>query len=181
MHPNRGRIEAIDADEDITLVDMETEVNLGAELQGRLEEKDEVNAANKEVNLAEPIPNRDEEPTKKRIAEETLLQESFKKLRVGVKVLEHPDALWRMVKEKFNTTVPTVDKEKALWVELKRLFEPDADDVIWKLQRERLSLIKRSHDLDAEYKVIKEYSKKDKIRSKPDKNGKRGEAKKSLK
>nr|GEX58828.1 ribonuclease H-like domain-containing protein [Tanacetum cinerariifolium] len=27
------------------------------------------------------------------------------------------------------------DKERALWVELKRLFEPDANDVLWKLQR----------------------------------------------
>nr|GEV38885.1 hypothetical protein [Tanacetum cinerariifolium] len=48
---------------------------------------------------------------------------------------EDLDALWRLVKEKFSTTVPTVDKEKALWVELKRLSEPDIDDVMWKLQR----------------------------------------------
>nr|GEY24118.1 synaptobrevin, longin-like domain protein [Tanacetum cinerariifolium] len=46
---------------------------------------------------------------------------------------EDLDILWRLVKEKFSSTVPIVDKEKALWVELKRLFEPDADDVIWKL------------------------------------------------
>nr|GEY73270.1 hypothetical protein [Tanacetum cinerariifolium] len=44
-------------------------------------------------------------------------------------------ALWKLVKEKFSIAVPIVNKEKALWVELKRLFEPDADDVIWKLQR----------------------------------------------
>ncbi|GJU72454.1 hypothetical protein Tco_1263859 [Tanacetum coccineum] len=30
---------------------------------------------------------------------------------------------------------PTVDKEKVLWVKLKRLFEPDDDDTLWKLQR----------------------------------------------
>nr|GEU82508.1 hypothetical protein [Tanacetum cinerariifolium] len=41
----------------------------------------------------------------------------------------------RLVKEKFSSAVPNVDKEKALQVELKRLFEPDADDVLWKLQR----------------------------------------------
>ncbi|GKB60944.1 hypothetical protein Tco_0917130 [Tanacetum coccineum] len=29
---------------------------------------------------------------------------------------------------------PTKDMEKALWVELKRLFDPDKDDVLWKLQ-----------------------------------------------
>nr|GFA51033.1 hypothetical protein [Tanacetum cinerariifolium] len=39
-----------------------------------------------------------------------------------------------LVKEKFSSAVPNVDKEKALWVELKRLFKPDADDVLWKLQ-----------------------------------------------
>nr|GEX09741.1 hypothetical protein [Tanacetum cinerariifolium] len=44
-------------------------------------------------------------------------------------------ALWRLVKEKFSLALPSVDKEKALWVELKRLFEPDAEDVLWKLQR----------------------------------------------
>nr|GFC59204.1 hypothetical protein [Tanacetum cinerariifolium] len=44
-------------------------------------------------------------------------------------------ALWNLVQEKFSSAVPNEDKEKALWVELKRLFEPDADDVLWKLQR----------------------------------------------
>nr|GEZ50416.1 hypothetical protein [Tanacetum cinerariifolium] len=34
-----------------------------------------------------------------------------------------------------HSAVPSKDKEKALWVELKRLFELDADDVLWKLQR----------------------------------------------
>ncbi|GJV92609.1 retrovirus-related pol polyprotein from transposon TNT 1-94 [Tanacetum coccineum] len=43
--------------------------------------------------------------------------------------------LWSLVHEKFNSTEPINDKERALWVELKRLFEPDEDDVLWKLQR----------------------------------------------
>ncbi|GJX05961.1 hypothetical protein Tco_0193893 [Tanacetum coccineum] len=43
--------------------------------------------------------------------------------------------LWDLVKERFSTTDPTDDKEKALWVELKRLFEPKNDDTLWKLQR----------------------------------------------
>ncbi|GJY26644.1 hypothetical protein Tco_0401370 [Tanacetum coccineum] len=43
--------------------------------------------------------------------------------------------LWDLVKERFSTTEPTNDKEKELWVELKRLFEPDNDDTLWKLQR----------------------------------------------
>ncbi|GJV97803.1 uncharacterized mitochondrial protein-like protein [Tanacetum coccineum] len=40
-----------------------------------------------------------------------------------------------LVKERFNTTEPTDDKEKELWVELKGLFEQDNDDILWMLQR----------------------------------------------
>ncbi|GJV94984.1 hypothetical protein Tco_1546561 [Tanacetum coccineum] len=43
--------------------------------------------------------------------------------------------LWNLVKERFSIIEPTDDKEKELWVELKRLFEPDCDDTLWKLQR----------------------------------------------
>ncbi|GJZ58804.1 hypothetical protein Tco_0614620 [Tanacetum coccineum] len=109
----------------------------------------------------------------KRIVEETLLQESFKKLRTAKasrsepiqeqpteepkelteeelkKMLEivpveeikaealqrRPFTLWSLVKERFRSAEPTKDKERALWVELKRLFKPDKDDVLWKLQR----------------------------------------------
>ncbi|GJS80268.1 hypothetical protein Tco_0730149 [Tanacetum coccineum] len=53
-----------------------------------------------------------------------------------------------LVKERLSTTEPTYDKEKELWVKLKRLFEPDSDDTLWKLQRERLSIVKRSSDVD---------------------------------
>ncbi|GJU30028.1 hypothetical protein Tco_1173617 [Tanacetum coccineum] len=40
-----------------------------------------------------------------------------------------------LVKERFSTIEPTDDKEKELWIELKRLFEPNKDDFLWKLQR----------------------------------------------
>nr|GEU32347.1 hypothetical protein [Tanacetum cinerariifolium] len=46
-----GGIEAIDADKEITLVEMKTKANLGAELQGR---KDDDNAAIKDASAAEP-------------------------------------------------------------------------------------------------------------------------------
>nr|GEY06601.1 hypothetical protein [Tanacetum cinerariifolium] len=284
-----GKIEAIDADEDITLVDVEKDeevVTMDAEPQGRINQED-VNAIRKGVSAAEPTgfddkevtitmartliklkaekaklldeqmaqrkyqslkkkpvsiaqarkniiiylknmvgykmehfrgmtydkvrpifkreykklqtlfkPDKDvEEPKKKRVADETLLQESFKKLKVikasrsestqeipsndpkemskedvqnmleivpvskfKVEALQvkypiidweiHSEgfnredlvALWNLVKEKFSSAVPGVDKEKALWVELKRLFKPDADDVLWKLQRKNYPL-----------------------------------------
>nr|GEY68608.1 hypothetical protein [Tanacetum cinerariifolium] len=112
--------------------------------------------------------DRDEEPAKKRGAEETLLQKSFKKLIVEVeasgshstqdtptddpKEMSEEDvknmlqivlvaelkveALQvKLTKEKFSTTMPTEDKEKALLTELKRLYEPNAVEVFWKLQR----------------------------------------------
>nr|GEV29854.1 putative ribonuclease H-like domain-containing protein [Tanacetum cinerariifolium] len=250
-----GEIAKIDANEDITLVDIETQVDLGDELQGR---KDDVNAASKDVSAAEPTVFDGEEVTmtmaqtlikmkakkarlideqmakrlhdeeeninwnavaeqiqekhldnirkyqslkrkpvsiaqarknmiiylknmagykmkhfrgmtydKKRVAEETLLQKSFKKLK-AVKVsgsesthdtpTNDPKEMSeedvknmleifpvfefkveaiqvKLVKEKFSSAMPTEDKEKALWVELTRLFEPNADDVFWKLQR----------------------------------------------
>ncbi|GJT11185.1 hypothetical protein Tco_0858227 [Tanacetum coccineum] len=42
--------------------------------------------------------------------------------------------LWDLVRERFGSTEPTDDKERALWVELKRLFEPDTNDLL-ELQR----------------------------------------------
>nr|GEZ96993.1 hypothetical protein [Tanacetum cinerariifolium] len=43
--------------------------------------------------------------------------------------------LWSLVKELFSSTKPTDDKERTLWVELKRLFKPDTDDTLWKLHK----------------------------------------------
>ncbi|GJU73100.1 hypothetical protein Tco_1264505 [Tanacetum coccineum] len=43
--------------------------------------------------------------------------------------------LWSLVKERFSLAEPSEDMERSLWVELKRLFEPDNDDTLWKLQR----------------------------------------------
>ncbi|GJX17080.1 hypothetical protein Tco_0217912 [Tanacetum coccineum] len=76
----------------------------------------------KEYNKVHTLFQRDYEVgklEKKRVAEET----------------EDLDTLWRLVKEKFTSAEPVEDMEKALWVELKRLYEPDKDDILWKLQR----------------------------------------------
>ncbi|GKE57297.1 hypothetical protein Tco_1496482 [Tanacetum coccineum] len=40
------------------------------------------------------------------------------------------DKLWNLVKERFRTIEPTKDKAIELWVELKRLFEPDNYDTL---------------------------------------------------
>ncbi|GJV45080.1 hypothetical protein Tco_1429616, partial [Tanacetum coccineum] len=51
-----------------------------------------------------------------------------------------------MVKEKFNSTEPTDDKEREIWVELKRLFESDIDDELWKLQKHIQDLTWKLYD-----------------------------------
>ncbi|GJV12719.1 hypothetical protein Tco_1354260 [Tanacetum coccineum] len=38
--------------------------------------------------------------------------------------------LWKFVKDRFSSTQPIDDKDKALWVELKRIFKPDTDDLL---------------------------------------------------
>nr|GFC60111.1 hypothetical protein [Tanacetum cinerariifolium] len=57
-----GRIEAKDADEEITLVDIEIQADLGAKVQGR---KDDDNAAIKEASVADPFVFDDEEMAKR--------------------------------------------------------------------------------------------------------------------
>nr|GEV64046.1 putative reverse transcriptase domain-containing protein [Tanacetum cinerariifolium] len=69
-----------------------------------------------------------------RVGRITKAYQSFEDMLKGFD-REDLDALWRLVKEKFSTIVPTVDKEKALWLELTGLFKPNVDDVFWKLQR----------------------------------------------
>nr|GEW56989.1 uncharacterized mitochondrial protein AtMg00810-like [Tanacetum cinerariifolium] len=44
--------------------------------------------------------------------------------------------------KRFSSTEPNDDKDRVLWVELKRLFEHDADDELWKLQRYMHDLLK---------------------------------------
>ncbi|GJU82834.1 hypothetical protein Tco_1285199 [Tanacetum coccineum] len=51
-----------------------------------------------------------------------------------------------LVKEKFNSTKITDDKERKIWVKLKRLFEPDTDDELWKLQKHIHDLTWRLYD-----------------------------------
>nr|GEY98869.1 hypothetical protein [Tanacetum cinerariifolium] len=85
------RINAIDQDPNISLVQHD------AEVQGRHEQETEFKT--KDISTAE-----------------TLVDDLVK--------------LWDLVKKRFSITEPTNDKEKELWVELKRLFESDVDDTL---------------------------------------------------
>nr|GEX45503.1 hypothetical protein [Tanacetum cinerariifolium] len=46
-------------------------------------------------------------------------------------VREDLNQLWALVKETLKIRQATSDKEKKLWVELKRLYEPDVEDQLW--------------------------------------------------
>ncbi|GJY87618.1 hypothetical protein Tco_0502246 [Tanacetum coccineum] len=72
--------------------------------------------------------------------EEELVQESSKRKKIGES--SEPS----LVKEKFTSTEPTEDKERELWVELKRLFEPDADDELWKSHKHIFDVTWRLYD-----------------------------------
>nr|GEY85630.1 hypothetical protein [Tanacetum cinerariifolium] len=51
---------------------------------------------------------------------------------VEVLQVKHPIIDWKvLVKESLSNRPPTSDKEMELWVELKRLYEPDDEDQLW--------------------------------------------------
>ncbi|GJR10121.1 hypothetical protein Tco_0792773 [Tanacetum coccineum] len=54
--------------------------------------------------------------------------------------------LWSLVQERFNSIDPIEDKEIKVWVELKRLFEPDVDDELWKSQKHVHDITWRLYD-----------------------------------
>nr|GEV59737.1 hypothetical protein [Tanacetum cinerariifolium] len=60
-----------------------------------------------------------------------------------VDLLKHFDRedlnqLWALVKETLNIRPAANDKEKELWVELKRLYEPDVKDLLWTHTQNRM-------------------------------------------
>ncbi|GJZ11003.1 putative reverse transcriptase domain-containing protein [Tanacetum coccineum] len=66
---------------------------------------------------------------------------------VNIKVIEDDLVmLWSLVKEKFNLIEPTDDTDREIWVELKRFFEPDTDDELWKLQKHIHDITWRLYD-----------------------------------
>nr|GEZ80794.1 retrovirus-related Pol polyprotein from transposon TNT 1-94 [Tanacetum cinerariifolium] len=81
--------------------------------------------------------------TKKARTSEEVLEEDLKQMmhlvpvkEVYIEALQHFDRedfnqLWALVKETLNIRQPTSNKEKELWVELKRLYEPDVEDQLW--------------------------------------------------
>nr|GEW64675.1 synaptobrevin, longin-like domain protein [Tanacetum cinerariifolium] len=87
--------------------------------------------------------NLEQDNAKKAKTSEEVSEEDLKEMmqlvpveEVYVEALQHFDRedlnqLWALVKETLNIRQATSDKEKELWVELKRLFEPDVEDQLW--------------------------------------------------
>nr|GEW73669.1 hypothetical protein [Tanacetum cinerariifolium] len=92
--------------------------------------------------------------------------------------------LWSLVKERFSSTEPTNDKERVLWVELKRLFELDDNDELWEFLKYIFDITWRLYDtygvhhvstkkgIDIYMLIEKEYP-----LSREDKKSRRGQAK----
>ncbi|GJS93870.1 hypothetical protein Tco_0800838 [Tanacetum coccineum] len=84
----------------------------------------------KHVSIFTPMETEDKEK-----ASELAVGSSKRPAEIELDHENNLEKLWDLVKKRFSSTEPTDDKEKELWVELKRLFEPDNDDILWKLQR----------------------------------------------
>nr|GEZ94412.1 hypothetical protein [Tanacetum cinerariifolium] len=78
----------------------------------------------------------EQDSAKKVKTSEEVSEEDLKTMMQLVPVEEHfnredLNQLWTLVKETLSIRQATSDKEKELWVELKRLFEPDVEDQLW--------------------------------------------------
>nr|GEU50843.1 hypothetical protein [Tanacetum cinerariifolium] len=83
----------------------------------------------KKLKTSEAVPN--EVKASKEVPEQKV-----KEMMQLVPIEEHLDRedlnqLWALVKESLNTRPASSDKEMELWVELKRLYEPDDEDQLW--------------------------------------------------
>ncbi|GJU08056.1 hypothetical protein Tco_1124486 [Tanacetum coccineum] len=70
------------------------------------------------------------------------IKEAYQCFEICLRAFEekHLDTLWSFVNEyTFRSVEPTKDMERALWVELKRLYEPDKEDTLFSLDLSRLA------------------------------------------
>nr|GEV47496.1 hypothetical protein [Tanacetum cinerariifolium] len=83
--------------------------------------------SDKEKELWVELKRLEQESLKKMKTLEEVSQDDLKEIMQLVPVEE----LWTLVKETLSSRHATSNKEKDLWVELKRLFEPDVEDQLW--------------------------------------------------
>nr|GEW84456.1 hypothetical protein [Tanacetum cinerariifolium] len=78
----------------------------------------------------------EQDSSKKLKTSKEVPEEKLKEMMELIPVEEHLDRedlnqLWALVKETLSIRPAVNDKEKELWVELKRLYEPDVEDLLW--------------------------------------------------
>nr|GEY87188.1 hypothetical protein [Tanacetum cinerariifolium] len=78
----------------------------------------------------------EQDSAKKLKTSEEVPEEKLKEMMELIPVEEHLDRedlnqLWALLKKTLNIRPAVNDKEKELWVELKRLYEPDVEDQLW--------------------------------------------------
>nr|GFB25511.1 hypothetical protein [Tanacetum cinerariifolium] len=90
----------------------------------------------KKLKTSEEVPEEvkspDEVPKEK--VKEMMQLVPIEEVYVEALQVKHPIIdwkLWALVKESLSNRPPTSDKEMELWVELKRLYEPDNEDQLW--------------------------------------------------
>nr|GEV50817.1 hypothetical protein [Tanacetum cinerariifolium] len=148
MHTNGGRIKVIDADKDITLVDVETQeqvVDLGTKLHGR---EDDDNAATKDISVAKPTVFDDEEVTM--TMAHTLIKMKAKKARI----LDEQMAK-RLHDEEVKQAASRDAQEKAYLERVKVLqqqYEDKEENINWnvvadQIQKKHLDNIKKYQSL----------------------------------
>ncbi|GKC79256.1 hypothetical protein Tco_1130030, partial [Tanacetum coccineum] len=95
---------------------------------------------------AEEIKDKEEELSQERLQQMMIIVPEQGMNVEALQTKEDLVKLWSLVKENFNSTELTEDKEREIWVELRRLFEPDTDDELWKLQKYIHNLTWRLYD-----------------------------------
>nr|GEW96825.1 hypothetical protein [Tanacetum cinerariifolium] len=113
----------------------EIEAKFTTSRAGKCEEVKDIRKFSEEVKSPDEVP---EEKVKEMmqlvpIEEITRLGGSSAGYQFFVDMLKHLDRedlnqLWALVNESLSNRPPTSDKEMELWVELKRLYEPDDED-----------------------------------------------------
>nr|GEV66086.1 hypothetical protein [Tanacetum cinerariifolium] len=86
----------------------------------------------KKLKTSEEIPEEVKSPDEK--VKEMMQLVPIEEVYVEALQVKHPIIdwkLWALVKESLSIRPPTSDKEMKLWVELKRLYEPDDEDQLW--------------------------------------------------
>nr|GEV79872.1 hypothetical protein [Tanacetum cinerariifolium] len=169
---HRRVIEEIDEDKNVNLVKISKQYEAHETAGHRMESDDtevvdfstaSLQKDNDEITLAETLISLDEEIAQRFYKEEQaqllMYEEYDQQVQAQWMMVIIPEQgihveafqtredlvkLWSLVKEMFGSSNPTKDKEIALWVELKRLFELDEDVELWK--SEFFELIWRLYD-----------------------------------